>query len=423
MSTTSPVQVESGQTGLRVVALDNASRSDVDRFIRVPRSPAIQALYAPYRGIWCPYTEDTLRQTLSPENPIYEHTDCQLFAASRNGLDCGRVAAFHNPLSNLTAEQKLGFFGFFEAADQETARALLLEGAWPWLKSLGMAGIVGNISPTTNDEVGVLVEGFHRHIVLLEFNPPEYPAFLEGLGFRKAMDVFSFIAPLKAETFAEVLAGKGNAQDLGRISNLMARRAGVTLEYLNKREVGKVAREFCAMYNRAWRGHWGFEPFTSAELLYLARDLLLLLPSDLIVLARNKQGKLVGAALCTPDLNDLFREFDGRMGLREQLSAAAAIWAPRWLPVRGRPTLLRIIALGVLPEYGRRGAAAAVMARVVQNGMKRGFAEASVSWVLEDNDPMLEIPRRFGLSPDQTWRLYEYRPGDETEQDGHDGHG
>jgi hypothetical protein len=412
VSTSSSPQVESARTGPTVTALDNAVRADVDRFIRVPRSPGIQALYAPYRGIWCPYTEDTLRQTLSPKNPIYEHTDCQLFVASRDGVDCGRVVAFHNPLSSLTAEQKLGFFGFFEAADQETARALLLDGAWPWLRKLGMAGLVGNISPTTNDEVGVLVEGFHRHILLLEFNPPEYPKFLEGLGFTKAKDVLSFTTPLREEVFAEVFSGKGSAHDLDRISAIGARRAGITLEYLNKRKVSDVAREFCTVYNRAWRHHWGFEPFTSAELLYLAKDLLMLLPSDLIVLARNKQGKMVGAALCTPDLNVLFREFDGKMGPIEMIRAVGAMWAPKWLPFNPRPNLLRIIALGVLPEYARRGAAAAIMAKLVVNGMKHGLAEASVSWVLEDNDEMLEVPRRFKLPIDQTWRLYQYRPGE-----------
>lgn len=410
MSTRSEPQSASGQTGLTVTRLDNANPADVDRFIRVPRSPGIQALYAPYRDVWCPYTDDTLRQTLSPKNPIYEHTDCQLFVVSRDGTDRGRVAAFHNPLSTLVAEQKLGYFGFFEAADQEAARALLLEGAWPWLRSLGMAGLVGNISPTTNDEVGVLIEGFHRHILLLEFNPPEYRTFFEGLGFTKAMDVFSFTAPLTRETFGEGLAGRGSARDMEHIASLMARRAGITLEYLNKRRVADVAREFCAMYNRAWRGHWGFEPFTSAELLYLARDLLMLLPSDLIILARNKQGKLVGAALCTPDLNVLFRQFDGRMGLREQLRAVLAMWAPRWLPIGARPNLLRIIAMGVLPEYERRGASAAIMARIVENGLKRGFTEASISWVLEDNEEMLAVPRRFGLKIDQTWRLYQWRP-------------
>ena len=397
------MRAKSGQTAVQLVRLRNSKRDDLHRFTRVPKSPPVRALYAPYEGIWCPYADDTLLRTLSPENPIYEHTDCQLFVAVRDGVDCGRVAAFHNPLSSLTIEQKLGVFGFFEAADHEVARVLLLDGAWPWLRGLGLRGMVGNVNPTTNDEVGVLVQGFHRHTFMLEFNPPEYPAFLEALGFRKAKDVFSFVAPLRPDRFADLLSGKSSPADIERICGLMARRAGISLEYLDKRDVAGAAREFCAVYNRAWRGHWGFEPMTSAELLYLAKDLLLLLPRDLVIFARDREGRLVGGALCAPDLNEVFRDFDGRMGLREMLYAVAALWAPRWFPLKRRPSTLRIIALGVLPEHESR----------VVNAYRRGFKEANISWVLEDNDAMLAFPRRLGLEPDQVWRFYQYRPDED----------
>lgn len=410
MSATASRQITTDPAPVQLVELGNAKRADLDRFLAVTRAPAIRALYEPYRGVWCPYTEDTLRRTLSHDNPIYEHTECRLFVARRDGADVGRVVAFHNPLSSLTVKQRLGCFGFFEAADLAVARALLLDGAWPWLKGAGLEGMVGNVNPTTNDEVGVLVSGFHRHVLLLEFNPPEYPELLESLGLKKALDVYAFHAELKPETFAPIFYGKTSADDFLRVSSLMARRSGVTIEYLDKRNVAAAAREFCTLYNRAWRDHWGFEPFASAELLYLTKDLLMLLPRELLILARDKQGALVGAALCTPDLNRVFREFDGKMGLREQAKAALTLLAPRWLPLRGRPETLRVIALGVLPEHARKGASVALMARVIHHGIKMGYRYANISWVLENNDAMIEVPRRLNLSPDQTWRFFEYRP-------------
>lgn len=397
-------------SGISVSALKQTSRADIERFVKVTRSPEIQRLYAPYRGVWCPYTDDTLARTVSPENPIYEHTDAQMFVASKHGRDCGRVLTLHNPLSALTHEEGLGFFGFFEADGVDTARALLLESAWPWLEKRGLKGIVGNISPTTNDEVGVLIDGFHRHILLLEFNPPEYPKYLEALGFTKAKDVFGYTTKLDAPHFKELLSGKSGEADFGRIARLLARRAGVTIEYLDKRKIDRYAAEFCRLYNRAWADHWGFEPFTSAELLYLAKDLLQLLPSDMLIFVRNKDGEMVGGALCTPDLNQLFRRFDGKMGPIEMLRAVGAMWGPRWIPALQRPTMLRVIGLGVLPAYERRGASTALMCQVVANGIKRGFTEANISWVLEDNDAMLIVPRRFKLEVEQTWRMFAYRP-------------
>jgi GNAT superfamily N-acetyltransferase len=407
MATTSGEAV----SGTTVSPLKQTSRADIERFVRVPRSPEIQRLYAPYRDVWTPYTDDTLIRTLSLENPIYEHTDAQMFVASRGGQDVGRALALHNPLSSLTREEGLGFFGFFEADGVETARALLLESAWPWLQKRGLKGIVGNVSPTTNDEVGVLIEGFHRHILLLEFNPPEYPKYLEALGFGKAKDLYGYTSQLDAEHYKELLSGKSGEADFGRIARLLARRAGVTIEYLNKRKINQYAAEFCRMYNRAWADHWGFEPFTSAELLYLAKDLLQLLPNDLLIFVRNKDGEMVGGALCTPDLNQLFRKFDGKMGPIEMIRAVGAMRGPRWIPAMQRPKMLRIIGLGVLPEYERKGAASALMSQVVANGIKSGYTEANISWILEDNDAMLIVPRRFKLTAEQTWRMFAYRPG------------
>lgn len=398
------------RSGIQIVALDNGKRADVDRFINVTRAPGIRALYAPYRDIWCPYTDDTLRATLSPRNPIWEHSDCQLFVATREGVDCGRILAVYNPQASLTIRQNTGTFGYFEAADLETARSLIVEAAWPWLKRYGVEAMIGNINPTTNDEVGVLIDGFHRHILLLEFNPPEYPKWLDELGLTKAMDVYSYTAQLTKEQFAPVFSGKGDVDDLERMAGLMCKRAGITLEYIDKRKIAQAASEFCAAYNRGWGDHWGYEPFTSAELLYLTKDLLTALPRELLILARNKEGKVIGAGLCAPDLNQVFRDFDGSLNILQLLQTMIAVWAPRWFPLRKRPTLMRAIGLGVLPEYARKGAAAAIMLKAIAIAMRMGYKEANASWILEDNLPMRAIPERFGLAKEQTWRLFRYAP-------------
>jgi hypothetical protein len=323
----------------------------------------------------------------------------------------GRVAAFWNPLSTLVINDNLGFFGFFEAADLETARTLLFDAVWPWLKAYGASGMVGSISPTTNDEVGVLVEGFHQHILLLAFNPPEYPRFFDALGFGKEHDALGFTAPFRPETFQPVVGRRTSPDDMGKFADMMARRAGVTIETLDKRHPDRFAREFCSLYNRAWRDHWGFEPYTSAELLYAAKDLLGLIPKEMVLSARDKDGEMVGCAVCTPDLNDVFREFDGKMGIREMAKTAAAIFAPASFSFVKRSRTMRYIALGVLPKYESRGASAALMLKIAAYGLRAGYELFNNSWVLEDNERMMNVPvNKLHLSPDQRWRFYSWRP-------------
>ena len=396
--------------GITLTALNPHVRADLDRFVAVIRSTPVRGLYEPFREVWCPPLDDTLRATLSPANPIYEHTEVRLFVASRGVIDVGRVVAIWNPLSTLTASDSLGLFGFFEAADVEVARTLLLEGVWPWLRQRGAAGMVGPISPTTNDEVGILVDGFHQHILLLTFSPPQYSEYFDALGFGKGKDVLGFTAPFRPETFRPVVGRRNNAVEIGKLGDALARRAGVTLEMIDKRKAGKFASEFCSIYNRAWRDHWGFEPYTSAEMLYAAKDLLQLIPKELIIAARNKEGEVIGGVICTPDLNDLFREFDGKLGIREMIKTAATLLAPPGFPFVKRSKTIRYIALGVLPQYESRGASAALMMKIASYGLSHGYEHLNMSWVLEDNEQMLSVPKKLDLKPDQRWRIYSWRP-------------
>ena len=51
----------------------------------------------------------------------------------------------------------------------------------------------GPASPSVNDEYGMLVEGFDRTpAILMAYNPPYYPRFVEAYGFIKAKDLYTW---------------------------------------------------------------------------------------------------------------------------------------------------------------------------------------------------------------------------------------
>ena len=48
----------------------------------------------------------------------------------------------------------------------------------------------GPVNPSTNYECGMLVEGFDSDpMVMMTYNPPYYPALMDGVGLRKAKDL------------------------------------------------------------------------------------------------------------------------------------------------------------------------------------------------------------------------------------------
>src|SRR5512140_3796274 len=143
---------------------------------------------------WTPMLRRDARALIDPAiNPFYLHAERELFLARRNGRVVGRVAAIHDRLHLDKHRDGAGFFGFFECEDDAPAAAGLLAAAAGWLRARGLSVQRGPVSPSINDEVGLLVEGFDTpSVLMMPHNPRYYPRLVEGAGFRKAKDVLAF---------------------------------------------------------------------------------------------------------------------------------------------------------------------------------------------------------------------------------------
>jgi len=116
------------------------------------------------------------------KNPFFAHADLQLFLAWRDGRVAGRIAATDDRLHNETHRENTAMFGFFEAADAETAAALLTA-VERWAAGRGRSQVRGPINPSLNDSCGLLIDGFDTDpMLLMPHNPPAYGAFIEAAG-------------------------------------------------------------------------------------------------------------------------------------------------------------------------------------------------------------------------------------------------
>lgn len=66
-------------------------------------------------------------------HPFYDDAEIQTFLATRDGQVCGRVAAIVNHAHNRRANEKRGFFGFFESVDDQQVADALLDSVRQWL--------------------------------------------------------------------------------------------------------------------------------------------------------------------------------------------------------------------------------------------------------------------------------------------------
>jgi hypothetical protein len=131
-----------------------------------------------------------MRRRLDRErNPFFKHAEAEYLIAWRDGQPVGRISAHIDHRFNDFQDNRWGLFGFFECEDSpETAHALL-RAAESWLRARGRDLMVGPMDFTTNDEVGLMIEGFERRpIILSSWHHPYYRALIESYGFEKAVD-------------------------------------------------------------------------------------------------------------------------------------------------------------------------------------------------------------------------------------------
>ena len=124
------------------------------------------------------------------KNPYFEHAEVEYFIAERDGEALGRISVQVDQRWDEFQGGNDAIFGFFEAAEDPEIAAALLGAAGEWAAKKGRSRLLGPMDFTTNDEIGILIEGFDRRPMILEpWHPPYYREMIEAEGFEKAIDV------------------------------------------------------------------------------------------------------------------------------------------------------------------------------------------------------------------------------------------
>jgi len=352
------------------------------RFIAFP--------YHLHRGdpLWVAPLRRDVRTALTPgRNPFFEHAAAQYFLARSAGETVGRIAAITNELHNRTHDDRVGFYGFFESVDDREVAAALFDAAAGWLRARGRDTLRGPVSPSINDECGLLVEGFDTPpVIMMPHNPRYYVALHEACGLRKAKDLIAFQG-----------SGEAPPERITRAMRVIEQRQRVTLRPLDMRRFPDEVELVKRLYNEAWEKNWGFVPMTPAELDHLAAQLKPIIVPDVVCFA-EAAGRPVGFAVGLPDLNVALKHNpSGRLvpGIFKVL------WHARKI------SRLRIPLLGTVREYRGRGIDALLYHWIWTRGMARGFHWAEGGWILEDNAPMINAATQLGFTPYKTYRVYD----------------
>ncbi len=363
-------------------------KDDLEAFIRLP-----WRLYAGDPN-WVPPLLRLQREEFSPQhNPFYQHADVQLFLARRDGQVVGRISAQVDHEHNRYHQERTGFFGFLETEnDADVARALL-DTAEAWLRDKGMERVRGPLSFSINGEAGLLVEGFDSPAMIqMPYSPRFYQGLIEDCGYVQIQDLFAWrweaqpVPPGAPERMARELRS----------------RPEVTVRTAQKRRLHDEVRAIMEVFNDAWRDNWGFVPATEAEAEKFARDILLIADPNIVPIVEI-DGRVAGAALAVPNLNEAIRDLNGQLfpfGLLKLL------WR---LKVR-RLRTGRLVLLGVKKEFRTReyaGLAYLLCDAIYRGALRSGYRWAEFSWTLESNRLINALITKVGAEHYKTYRIYE----------------
>lgn len=365
------------------------SRGERKRFVKVPFSVHRE------HSLWVAPLIFERMQFLDPrKNPWFEHGEAELLIAERDGEPVGRISAHLDRRWDEFQGGSDAMFGFFETVDDAEVSKALLDAACEWAAARGRSRVLGPMDFTTNDEIGVLIEGFDRRPMILEpWHPPYYQPRVEAEGFVKAMDVLMWEL-----NFGELKDGEQFDPAIHTAAKKALEDEGIVIRNMNKRDMAGEVRRFMDVYNEAWGDNWGFVPITDAEVEFQAKNLKQVLDENWAYVA-EKDGEAVGAALTLPDINQVMAQLNGRL--------LPFGWA-KFLREKPKIDRLRVFALGVKHDYRHTGVAAGLYLRHLEEAAKPGAIKGGdMGWILETNKPMNRAMEGMGGEVVKKYRLFE----------------
>lgn len=377
-------------TQTNVVVQPVATPEDLQRFVRFPWRIYAHDLY------WVPpLISEIVKRLDTQRNPFWAYAERELFLARRNGELVGTIAAIINHQHNRQFNERTGFFGFFEAVNDQQVAEALIAAASNWLRERGMNLIRGPVNGAPTDEVGVQIAGHDRRPSIWEgHTAPYYRELIERLGFRKYDDYFAYEIWLKDLNWDL----RNLPPKVWHVAEKVQSQTGVKVRKIDMRQWDAEVARVHYLYNEGFRTIPGHVDMSLEKFASMAASLRPFLDPDLVVIA-EVDGKPVGFAVALMDLNEALWHFrSGKLYPWDLIRL-------KWYMGRIRTACGKM--LGILPEYRARGLEVLLGLELGQHILKKGYERVDISLLQEKNTMINRIVQRVGAKVYQHYRVYE----------------
>ncbi|MGQ9556863.1 MAG: GNAT family N-acetyltransferase [Desulfurispora sp.] len=304
---------------------------------------------------------------LPSSNPSLSHIDLSLYIVWQDSRPVGRISASYD---RLNPRSDVAFFGSLVCKNSSAVMQALLKEARRFASRYNCRYLIGPATFNTNQQVGLLIEGFsHGPQYMLPYNPPYYQQLLEECGLHKEADLFTF-----SWSAAQGLPDRIREKAARARESVPAAR----VRPVNPTSLIQEAHIISDIFNRSMNQVWGFIPVRPEETLATLHSCLPNVPSSL----------------------QLILEVDGK-------PAGVLLFFPAPATKRADSKSVRAGIMGIVPAYRKRGLDALLIQRAIELFLQLGYHEADLSQVHDHNVNMLNLlSKTFQLKQTRRYRVY-----------------
>jgi len=321
-------------------------------------------------------------------NPFLRNDSETCFFLLKRGKEVvGRVVAIDNFRYRNLYKEQTGFFGFFECIDDYGAAEQLLSAARDWLSERGLHKMIGPTNFTTNDDSGLLIEGFDSPPTLaIPYTHSVYPESLERFGLTKLKDVLAWSIDLTRPI----------PDRMQRIARRIESRGSFQIRPLNLDEYEKEKKVLKEVFLSSSFQGYGELPWTEEEFYALADEFRPLVIPDLFLIV-EEHGKPVAFSFSLPDYGPILSGMRGPF---------AFIKALRFKQLARSIHRLRALGFQIHKDYQGRGIETFLYMETMGAAKRLGYKESIV--LALENYPINRQIQELGGTIEKRLRLYQY---------------
>lgn len=344
---------------------------------------------------WIPSLKMMVEDTFNPErNNRFKIGDAIRWIVKKDNKVVGRIAAFFDDDYANGYDQSTGCCGFFESINDKRVAFLLFDTAKEWLRSKGMQAMDGPVNFGENFfHWGLLSKGFQQQTFGMQYHAQYYKSFFDEYGFKTYYEQYSYSLDITNPDLPD---------RFWKIAARVANNPEYSFENFSFKNQEKYLNDFIQIHKEAWGNHGNYKPIIYEQLKDILNTAKVILDEDFMWYVYHK-GKPIAFYMQVLDLNQIIKKLgSGKINLWKGLKLL-------YLKKMKTITKCRVIVLGVIPKYQRKGIESGIFYHLKNVLLKKPwYKDMEMSWVGDFNPKMNAMFKSFGATHTLTHHTMRY---------------